>query len=246
MVSIASILPAVGAALAYLYWPTPWGPLAALAGQFAWHVLDGADGDLARRTGRASPIGELVDGVCDHASQIIIYVALALSLAHVIGPGKAWLLASVAGAGHFLQANAYETGRKTYRRWVYGAAWMRQTRAGGGGLRGALAGLYLAISRVFAPGEAAVEAAMDRAIAKGSSCAASARALYRLTHEPLVKASGVLDSNTRTVAMFFSMLAGSAIWFFLFEAVVLSAVTVWVVWRRGTLNRRLVRALDAG
>jgi phosphatidylglycerophosphate synthase len=31
-----------------------------------WHVLDGADGDLARMTGRASPQGELFDGICDY------------------------------------------------------------------------------------------------------------------------------------------------------------------------------------
>jgi phosphatidylglycerophosphate synthase len=246
MVSFASIVPAAGAAFAYLQWPTPWGPLVGLAGQLAWHVLDGADGELARRTGRASPVGELIDGVCDHVSQVIIYLALASSLARTLGPREAWLIAAIAGAGHFLQANAYETGRKTYRRWVYGAAWMRQTRAGGGGVRGALAGLYVAISSLFAPGEARVERAMERAIGAGSQSAADARALYKSMHQPLVKASGLLDSNTRTAAVFLSMLAGTALWFFLFEAVVLSLVAVAVVWRRGVLNLRLAQALEAG
>ena len=242
---MASVVPAAAAALAYLYWQTPWGPIAGLAGQLAWHVMDGADGDLARRTGRASPVGELVDGVCDHLSQVLIYLALASSLARSLG-GEAWLLASVAGAAHFLQANAYETGRKTYRRWVYGAAWMRQTRTPGArGPRAALAALYIGISSLFSPGEATLEAAMENAIASGPDNARTARGIYREAHQRLVKASGVLDSNTRTLAVFFSMLCGSALWFFLFEAVVLTLAAAGVLVARGRCNRRVEQALAA-
>src|ERR1700676_2404981 len=74
-VSVASVFMAGGAALCYAQLAWPWNALAGLAFQFAWHVLDGADGDLARRTGRASTVGELVDGICDHLSQALIYVA---------------------------------------------------------------------------------------------------------------------------------------------------------------------------
>ena len=140
--------------------PGRWSRLLGLAFWFVWHVLDGADGDLARRTGRASPVGELVDGVCDHVSQGLIYVAFALLARRGLG-GWAWMLALAAAASHFLQANAYETGRKAYRHGVHGAAWMRQTGSGGpGGLAGCSAASIWR-SPALSPGEAAVEAAMD-------------------------------------------------------------------------------------
>jgi len=195
-------------------------------------VLDGADGDLARRTGRASPIGELVDGVCDHVSQAILYVAFAIMAQRTLG-GWAWALALGAGLSHFVQANAYESGRKTYRRWVYGAPWMRQASAGG-----PLAALYLAVSRVTSPGEAAVEAAFGEPDV-------AARARYRTLFAPLVKASGLLGGNLRTLAAFLAVLAERPAWFFVFELTVLNLVLAWAVVARARRNARLVDELTA-
>ena len=36
--------------------------------------------DLARLTGKASPTGELVDGVCDYSAHVVLYVVLAAML----------------------------------------------------------------------------------------------------------------------------------------------------------------------
>ena len=91
---------AAAAAAAICYARPAW-PLSAFGGlplMFAWHVLDGADGDLARRTGRASPNGELVDGICDHVSQVLIYVAFAFILQRSLG-GWAWAIGG--GGGPF-------------------------------------------------------------------------------------------------------------------------------------------------
>jgi phosphatidylglycerophosphate synthase len=245
-VSIASVACAAGAAACYLNLAWPWAAFAGLACQFAWHVLDGADGDLARRSGRASPLGELIDGVCDHLSQVLIYVALVFVLQHDgWGSAASWLIASIAGASHFIQANVYETGRKTYRRWVYGAEWMRQTSGAPAGQRApqrALAGLYMAISNLASPGEARIEAAMGPALAAD---AAGTRKLYRELYAPLVKASGVLDSNTRTIAVFAGVLAGSPLWFFLFEITFLNIAMIWFGRERRLRNDRLVAMLGA-
>jgi phosphatidylglycerophosphate synthase len=243
-VSVASVAAAAAAALAYVLIAWPCGAFAGLAGQLAWHVLDGADGDLARRTGRASPLGELIDGVCDHVSQGLIYLAFAVVLQRGLG-AWAWGLGLAAAASHFLQANAYETGRKTYRRWVYGAPWMRQTGTGADGLAGALGGAYVAVSRALSPGEGPLEAAMEAMIAIGPESAARARAIYGEAFSPLVKASGVMGSNVRTFAAFASILAGSPLWFFLFEITALNLALVVVAALRGRLNRSLAARLDA-
>jgi phosphatidylglycerophosphate synthase len=239
-VSMFSVV--VAAAGAFCYWRLDW-PLAALAGLpfwFAWHVLDGADGDLARRTGRASTIGELVDGICDHLSQVLLYVALALVLQRAIGPW-AWAWASAAGASHFIQSNAYETGRKTYRRWVYGATWMRQDFAGGNLIQRALGGVYLGVSRLASPGEAQIEATLTPILKAGGAPAAAARKAYLERLAPVVKGGGVLGGNSRTIAAFLSMAAGNPLWFFLYEIVVLNAVLVGVMLWRGRREQQLIR-----
>jgi phosphatidylglycerophosphate synthase len=234
-VSAASVVASAGAAGCYLMLAWPWNALGGLAFQWFWHVLDGADGDLARRTGRASPVGELVDGVCDHASMVLVYVALALLAQRTIG-GWAWVLAWSAGAAHFIQANAYETGRKAYRHFVYGADWMRQTGAGEGRANAALAGLYIGLSKLLSPGEAEAEQAMARAGSAGA-------ARYRERFAPIVKASGVLSSNTRTLAAFAAVLIRWPQGFFVFELTALNlALVVFAVWR-ARANARLAGSL---
>jgi len=241
-VSVASVAASGAAAICYVSMTWPWAAFAGLAFQFLWHVMDGADGDLARRTGRASPRGELIDGVCDHLSQALIYVAFAFAAQRTFG-GLAWATAVVAGASHFVQANAYETGRKTYRRFVYGAPWMRQTGAGTAGPAKALSDLYLAVSDLSSPGEGRAEQAMDSAIADGQ--AAEARRLYRERFASLVKASGVLDSNTRTMAAFLAVLAGQPLWFFVFEFTVLNLALAILATARLRTNRALAEDLRA-
>ncbi len=241
-VSIASVAFAAAAAYAYLTLPWPWAAFAGLACQFVWHVLDGADGDLARRTGRASPIGELVDGVCDHVSQALIYIAFALILQRSMGTW-AWAVALTAGVCHFIQANAYETGRKSYRHWVYGAMWMRQTAGANlsaNPIARGLGNLYLTVSRLADPGGDQVETAMT-----SHNVTEDARQLYRELYQPVVKASGILDSNTRTLAGFASMLAGNPLWFFIFEIVVLNVSLGMVTMRRRQADSNLVALLSA-
>ncbi|MHB8527991.1 MAG: CDP-alcohol phosphatidyltransferase family protein [Caulobacteraceae bacterium] len=245
-VSVASVFMAAAAAACYLVLAWPFGPLAGLLFQLAWHVLDGADGDLARRTGRASTYGELVDGICDHLSQALIYLAFALILRRSVG-GWAWAIAAAAAISHFVQSNAYENGRKTYRRWVYGASWMRQdlaALASAGPFEAVLGRLYLAVAALSSGGEKELQAAMAPAILAGGEREQAARARYAALMAPQVRTSGALGSNARTLAGFLSMMAGSPIWYFLFEIVVLNlALGGLILWRsRG--NRRLVTDLS--
>ena len=92
MVSVMSLLALIAAAFAFTGLAWPANALTGFAFMLAWHVVDGADGDLARMTGRASATGELVDGVCDYAGNVIIYVAFAFLLDDWIG-AWAWILA---------------------------------------------------------------------------------------------------------------------------------------------------------
>jgi hypothetical protein len=174
----------------------------------------------------------LIDGLCDHASQILIYIALGIVLGRAIGAWAA-AIAFAAALSHTIQANAYETGRKTYRHWVYGAAWMRQRPDFSRSWAGFANRAYLGAARAFSPGEQGVEAAMARVGADDAATLDAARQLYRAKQVALVKRSGLLGSTGRSLAVFASLLVGSPLWFFLYELVVLNfALLVFVVWRR--------------
>ncbi len=247
MVSVAGAVMAVAGAAAYTLTPRPWGAFLGLACHYVWHVLDGADGELARRTGRSSPFGELVDGICDYAGRTVMYLALGAYGAAQFG-GWVWLLAVVVGASRIVQANFYETVRRQYRRWVYGTSWIRQTlagpRAGGtGGVAGALGRLFLALSGRVTPDGAGLDAGMDRAAKSGPTNAEAARAACRSGLAPVVRRAAILSTNAETLAIFLSMLAGSPIYLFAYVAVLLNAAYVGLYadqrWRLAATARRL-------
>jgi phosphatidylglycerophosphate synthase len=241
-VSLTSILAAAGAGASFVWLPHVTAAFSGLAWLFLWHVLDGADGDLARRSGRASASGELIDGLCDHASQGLIYIALAIVLQRTIG-GWAWPLATAAALSHTLQSNAYETGRKTYRHWVYGVPWMRQRPDVSPTVSGFANLAYLGAANLFSPGEAEVETAMARAGVLDKE-ALAARRLYQTHMVGLVKASGLLGSTMRSIAVVLSLWAGRPLWFFVYEIVLLNiALAVFVFWRRRA-NAAVARALS--
>ena len=215
-------------------------------------MFDGADGDLARRTGRASTNGELVDGLCDHLGQAAIYLAFALMLDDTLGIW-AYVLPVASGGSRAVQASAYEGARRNYRRWVYGARWIRQTLSAPDATRGSPAdrmkarlGLaYVRVSRLVSADDSALEAAMEQATARGPEPAAAARQLYRGRLLPLVKRASVLSANYRSLAAFLSVLAGAPIAFILYELVALNLALVWLVRAEGRANRGLVEALSS-
>jgi phosphatidylglycerophosphate synthase len=257
-VSILGVLAAVAAAAAYalVVWPVEVLPGAVLnLGAFVgfilhlgWHVLDGADGDLARRTGKSSPSGEVVDGICDYLAHIAVYAVLAWLLTPTIG-GWAWLLATAAGLSRAVEANHYESARRTYQWWVYDLRWIRQTMADGspaerkGGLGPALARLYLGVSGVVSPEDAEMTRLHDTLLA--SPKADAARDLYAATHRPLVKFASWLGALHETQAIFVAMLAGSPIIFFVYELVVLNAVMLVSIVAQRRANKALKPKLAA-
>ena len=90
-VSVAGGLTVAFAAAIYGSTTGALGALAAMLVHMAWHVVDGADGDLARMTGRVSPVGEIVDGLCDYLGHLVLYIVLASILAQDLG-ALGWVL----------------------------------------------------------------------------------------------------------------------------------------------------------
>ncbi|HEX4736500.1 MAG TPA: CDP-alcohol phosphatidyltransferase family protein [Allosphingosinicella sp.] len=244
MVSFAGWMLIVAAA--FLYTGLPW-PVSVLLGfpvHALWHVFDGADGALARRTGKSSPVGELVDGVCDYTGHIILYVALAAFLDDWLG-GWAWALAILSGASRILQSNHAEGRRRIYLWRVYGVPWLKNAYAADDDRlkrAGPVARLFEPLGRLYVAAAAAADPVGDRIDALVASAEARpeereelSRVCREAARAPL-RTQTLLGPNLRTVALGISMAAGSPLWFFLFEIVPLNLLLLW--------SQRLQRRAD--
>ena len=251
-VSVAGTLMVWAAAWAYtaLQWPIGW--ILGFAFHLLWHVLDGADGDLARLTGRSSPTGELVDGVCDYSGHVVLYVALAAALDNEIG-GWAWTLAAAAGASHIVQTNHAETQRRSYRWWAYGTPWLKHAQAAGDkvfrerswfSLTFAwMARDYLKLAQVMTPHAARIDAIVDAAGSDPRRLARVRRLVRRVSRRSLILQKSV-GPNPRTLILGASMALGSPLWFFLAEITVLNLLLLVSVRHHNRVADRLARRLE--
>jgi hypothetical protein len=251
VVSVIGGLFVVAAAWVYAQ---PWYPLAPLLGMalhMTWHVVDGADGDLARLTGRSSPIGEMVDGICDYASHVVLYLVLGTILQHQMGAwGWAWAIA--AGLSHVVQSNHVEVQRRQYQWWVHGTPWLRNSRAqdpdkGGGGIGGrkglgALADLYLRLATGLTPFAVQVDHAVEAAQDDPARLAAI-RTEIRREATPLLLLLKFLGPNPRAIVLGLSMLLGGPLWYFIYQTVVLNALLVVSVILHNRSARRTARRI---
>jgi phosphatidylglycerophosphate synthase len=227
------------------------GALAGFACHLLWHVADGADGDLARLTGTASPIGEFIDGAADYLGHVVLYVVLATVLDDAIG-GWAWLLAVLSGASRIVQSNHAETRRRSYLWRVYGVPWLKTAQAGGrevftGGHwfsrnSARVTSGYLALAAWLSPSSEGLDALVaGRAGEPGR--ADDVRRRVRQSSEGSLGLQKVLGANPRTLVLGFSMLAGTPLWFFLFETLLLNVVLVLSVAYHNAIERRLLHVL---
>lgn len=245
MVSVAGGLLIAAAGLAYTTVGWPAGVVIGLTLHLLWHVVDGADGDLARMTGRASATGELVDGLCDYGGHAALYVMLAAALDDRLG-GWAWLLAVGAGVLRAVQSNHAESGRRTYLDWAYGVPWIRSTQGEALGrvsrvarLFGGLATFYLRANAATGPATERANDVVDRVRADPRRLRALRR-FVRIAGRRTLPPQAVLGANPRTLLLGVSMATGSPVWFFLTELTVLNLVLAISITRQERVARRLI------
>lgn len=210
-----------------------------LALHMSWHVFDGADGDLARLTGKTSSTGEVIDGICDYVGHIILYVTLGTMLAAEIGAATAWTFAIGAGAGRIVQAAHYEVQRRQYQHWVYDTDWLRVSAKNPdkpAGVIGFFASYYVNLAKLLAPGGREVDALVAEARGEQRS---TLRVVIRKETVPVLRSTYLLSANYRTLALGVSMLAGTPLYFFAFEAIGLTVVLVASIITAARAARRI-------
>lgn len=252
-VSVAGAVSVWAAAWAYTGIDRPWGVVAGFSLHALWHVLDGADGDLARLTGRSSNIGEIVDGLCDYAAHIILYVLLAAFLARSIG-AAAWPVAALAGASRMVQMNHVESQRRNYLWWAHGVPWLRQSAKSSQSmlhrngwfrlLFGRLVRTYLAVATAMGPKAEAVDSQVLAAWGRPEALR-RVQAQVRAAFAPALRLQKLEGANPRTVLLAISMALGTPLWFFLLEILALNLLLVASVRYHNRLVASLARSLAA-
>jgi len=208
----------------------------ALAGfvlMLAWHVMDGADGQLARLTRTYSELGKLLDGICDYVTFTAVYVGLGLTLSASLG---GWVFAVIALSGlcHAVQSGAYELQRQNYNY----CGWARQSAAlpdleplppSGARRARVAAGLYRLYARMqlwAAGGAVTFNAEFAFLLSARPTEQAELREAYRAYFAPLIRRWGVLSANYRTLGIFLAALLKLPLLYFLFEIAGFSLILV--------------------
>ncbi|WP_298673529.1 CDP-alcohol phosphatidyltransferase family protein [uncultured Sphingomonas sp.] len=244
MVSVFGALMVCTTGVLYARVGTPLAIGVGFALHLLWHVVDGADGDLARMTGRASPFGEVVDGLCDYGGHVVLYLLLGYTLQQVAGPWV-WVIVVGAGASRIVQSVFAESSRRTYQWWVYGVPWIQHNRAAPRGVGGALARFYLTVSHALTGPTERINALVTSAEADPAERQRIAR-LAKETGRRTLLLPALLGANPRTILLGLSMIAGSPMWFFLIELAVLNAVLLVAIVQQRANCSRLVQLIARG
>ena len=242
VVSLSGMACGLFAGVAYAHAPAWAWVVAGFLLMLAWHVLDGADGQLARLTRAQSELGRVLDGICDYVTFVAVYIGLAIALAPRDGDWV-WLVVALAGACHAAQAAAYEAQRQLYDVWGWGRA-SRQlvgvvTDATPSTL-GRLHHLYGRMQILVLGCGLEIDAQLSALLRAAPQRSAELHRRYRETFAPVVRRWGVMSSNYRTIGIFLFALAGFPLGYFLTEIVLLTLVSVWLIRRQ---NQRLARFL---
>lgn len=243
MISLAGGAMVVSAGLFYTLIPGAAGVALGLLAHMLWHVLDGADGALARRTGQVSPWGELIDGACDYVSHFILYCLLGIVLlAQTIG-WWAYPIGIAAGLSRIAQSAHSERGRRNYMWRVHGIPWLKQERPEGEARRRSpLARLMAAVGSLYVATDAdPVATRADALVVTGGE---EARRLCKQASRVPLWLQTHLGPNLRTLALGASMAAGSPLWYFLAEVVVGNALLLWSKSLQRRCDLAVIRALE--
>jgi phosphatidylglycerophosphate synthase len=251
-VSLTSLAALCAATWAFIDIAWPLNALIGLIFMLIWHIVDGADGDLARMTGRASATGELVDGVCDYLGNVIMYFAFAFLLDDTLG-ATAWLLAVGAGASHIVQTNHAETQRRLYLWRAYGVPWLRNAAASGDALFsreswfsrffGFWAVGYVWLSDRMSPSANPIDKALANAAGDPRETQRIRALVRRSSRVSLVLQKG-LGANPKTIVIAAAIALGSPVYYFLATLLALNLLLAVSIVHHNRVDRRLAAAVS--
>jgi len=226
-----------GVLAAFMYYQLPQASYVtgAFVAMIGWHIFDGADGRLARATGKTSAFGRIIDGICDHLVFGAVYISLALHLLETGHSPAIWWLVVGAGVSHAVQAAGYEERRQKYQRRLDGICRekVQETLLQIDGKQSFLASLYDSAQKLVAGGDYGLDKQLA-ALGESKEGKHHAATLVAKT-VPMVRTWGLLNANNRTFLIFIFAFIGQPAFYFAFELVVLNFVLLALMvaeWRQ--------------
>jgi phosphatidylglycerophosphate synthase len=215
-----------------------------LALMLMWHVLDGADGQLARLTNTQSEFGKIIDGICDYVVFITVYVAITWAAMHHHGTWV-WALSIGAGVAHALQAGAYETQRQMFDFWGLAkkSAEVPDPAAQAG--QGVIAKIAYGYGRLqfrFSGLTRRYFDALYDFAKRTPEAMPQMRIAYRQHFVSSVHKWGIMCANYRTFGIFIACALGEPLIFFVWEVVVLGALHIVLAYKQRQWNAQFMAA----
>jgi hypothetical protein len=197
-------------------------------------IVDSADGQLARMTGRVSDFGRVLDGLSGYATHVAIFLALGFGLVHRGAPRSTFLWMLLAGAATAVHAGMYDYHRNAYAAVVTdGRAPAHHVPTAPAAIK-PLIWLYFTIQRRLVASHPRVEASLADPVRDEE------RAQYRDCFYSLVRGWNFLGDNTRFFAIGVLALLNRIDLFFPFVLgpMNLALVFLWI-WQRNADRRFL-------
>ncbi|HVJ55673.1 MAG TPA: CDP-alcohol phosphatidyltransferase family protein [Aliidongia sp.] len=253
-VSMAGMALGISAGVAYARYQDPRYVILGFILMIAWHVMDGADGQLARLTKSQSQLGKVLDGICDYVTFIAVYAGLASNLSVQYGDWV-WLLILSAGLCHAVQSAAYEAQRQEYNFWGLGrkSAGLFEAAVSARGasrasfvqrLSDGIHRVYLEVQLLVSGVTVEFHDRLAKTLDLPPERAASVRRRYRETFAPLVRQWSVMSANYRTLGIFAFALAGLPLYYFWFEIIGFSAMSVLLLRKRRVRYEQFFSGLE--
>lgn len=202
---------------------------------------DSADGQLARMTGKKSPLGRVLDGACGDLWFISIYAAICLRLTPEWGIWI-WILAAIAGFFHSKQASMADYYRNIHLLFLKGESGSELSRSDKlkadfiklSWKKDFIYKLFGMFYLNYTKGQEQVTPRFQKMMAAVQSVYSNQipdefRQKFRKKSLPLMKYTNMLSFNTRVIALFISLFLNMPWLYFIFELTVLNIMLIYMV-----------------
>jgi CDP-alcohol phosphatidyltransferase len=205
-------------------------------------ILDSADGQLARMTGRVTEFGRVLDGLSGYATHVAIYFAIAGGIVRRGGSPGMFLWMLIAGMATAIHAGMYDYHRNAYTAVVADGRIPEDVTGRVPGAIGWLFQIYLRIQRWLVGSHTKVEATLG-ARAATSRVSDEDRQRYREVFYPVVRGWNFLGDNTRffVIGVLVCLHRIDLFFVFVLGPMNLAFVILWV-WQRNA-DRRFLASL---